>query len=206
MTHLDPVIQTNLELDEIDQGIIDLLRIDGRMALTEISRQLNIPGATARYRVQRLLQSKAIQIMVWPNPNTIGMPLMLILFLMIENGRINAVAEELTAMPEVRFVAILAGRFHIAADVYFGNHADLRAFFDKLYQVQGIISYESKLYYGCSRQNTNIKRTIRRPSNQTQQQGSRCWNWRCIALLALVLARAVGAEVFATSSQAIKHQ
>lgn len=143
MTQVDPSIETDFELDEIDQGIIELLRIDGRMALTEISKQLNIPGATARYRVQRLLQSKAIQITAWPNPNTMGKPHMLILFLTVENGRIDAVAEELTQMPEVRFVAILAGRFNVAADVYFGDHADLLTFFDKLHQVQGVISYES---------------------------------------------------------------
>ncbi len=143
MAHTDPGIETDFELDEIDRGIIDLLRIDGRMALTEISKQLNIPGATARYRVQRLLQSKAIQITAWPNPNTMGKPHMLILFLTVESGRIDAVAKELTQMPEVRFVAVLAGRFSIAADVYFSNYADLLTFFDKLNEVQGVISYES---------------------------------------------------------------
>ncbi len=143
MMPMPPPLETDFELDEIDQGIIELLRIDGRMALTEISKQLNIPGATARYRVQRLLQSKAIQITAWPNPNTMGKPHMLILFLTVENGQIDAVAEKLTAMAEVRFVAILAGRFNVAADVYFGDHTDLLTFFDKLHQIQGVISYES---------------------------------------------------------------
>lgn len=142
MSPSDPVV--TIELDTVDQGIIDLLRIDGRMAFTEIAKRLDIPEATARYRVQRLLQTKTIQITAWPNPEKIGKPHVLMLLLTIENGQIEAVAQELAAMEEVRFVSILVGRYNIVADVYFGVHADLLAFFEKLHQMQGIISYETQ--------------------------------------------------------------
>ncbi len=143
MVNLDHNVETDFELDEIDQGIINLLRIDGRISLTEISKELNIPGATARYRLQRLLQSKAIQITAWPNPKMLGKQHLLILFLKVESGQIDTVAQELTTIAEVRFVAILTGRFNIAADVYFGDHSDLLTFFDKLHRIRGVISYES---------------------------------------------------------------
>ena len=142
MTPAD-LIGMPFELDELDQGIIELLRLDGRMAFNEISKRLDIPETTARYRVQRLLQSKVIHITAWPNPERTGKPHLLILLLRVENGRSSAVAQELTAMDEVRFVSILAGRFNIAADVYFGVHTDLLDFFDKLDRIQGIQSYES---------------------------------------------------------------
>ena len=116
---------TTIELDGVDQGIIDLLRIDGRMAFTEIAKRLDIPEATARYRVQRLLQSKTIQITAWPNPEKIGKPHVLMLLLTIENGWIETVAQELALMEEVRFVATLVGPYNIIADVYFGIHTDL---------------------------------------------------------------------------------
>jgi Lrp/AsnC family transcriptional regulator for asnA, asnC and gidA len=135
---------TVLDLDSVDQSIIDLLRIDGRMAFTEIAKRLNIPEATARYRVQRLLQSKTIQITAWPNPEKIGKPHVLMLLLTIENGAVEAVARELAAMEEVRFVSILVGHYNIVADVYFGVHADLLAFFEKLHGMKGIISYETQ--------------------------------------------------------------
>lgn len=133
-----------IELDSVDQGIIDLLRIDGRMAFTEIAKRLDIPEATARYRVQRLLQSKTIQITAWPNPEKIGKPHVLMLLLTIENGWIETVAQELALMEEVRFVATLVGPYNIIADVYFGIHSDLLAFFEKLHQMRGIISYETQ--------------------------------------------------------------
>lgn len=62
----------NLELDSIDRDIIDLLRTDGRMSFREIARHLDIPEATTRYRVQRLLQSETIEIQRFAG--TLGTP------------------------------------------------------------------------------------------------------------------------------------
>ncbi|MBE9178050.1 Lrp/AsnC family transcriptional regulator [Oculatella sp. LEGE 06141] len=144
MTNPHSSSTADIALDAVDQSIIDLLRIDGRMAFTEISKRLNIPEATARYRVQRLLQSKVIQITAWPNPDKIGKSHVMTLLFTIENGWIDQVAQELAGMEEVRFVAIFLGRYNIIADVYFGVHDDLIAFFEKLHHMKGIITYESQ--------------------------------------------------------------
>ncbi|MGJ3249555.1 MAG: Lrp/AsnC family transcriptional regulator [Elainellaceae cyanobacterium] len=135
----------NTPLDPIDQHVIDLLRLDGRMAFTEIAKRLNIPEATARYRVQRLLQSGVIKVLAWPNPEKLGMPHFLIVSLNAESGKVDEVAETLAQLDEVRFVAITTGRFNIVVDIYFGTHEDLLAFFDKLHRVDGIIHYESQI-------------------------------------------------------------
>lgn len=136
---------TNIALDELDQEIIALLRLDGRMAFKEIAKRLNIPEATARYRVQRLLQSGGIQITAWPNPEKLGIPHMLILSLTAKEGQTDTVAQQLTSMTEVRFVAVTSGRCNIVADIYFGTHEDLLAFFAKLDQIKGILSYDSQI-------------------------------------------------------------
>ena len=134
----------NLELDSIDRDIIDLLRTDGRMSFREIARHLDIPEATTRYRVQRLLQSKTIEILARPNPAKIRNSNIVILWLTVENNRIEAVAETLTQLEEVRFVAITAGSNNIVIDVYCGTPDQLFPFFQKLHQIQGIIKYESQ--------------------------------------------------------------
>lgn len=136
---------TNIALDELDQEIIALLRLDGRMAFKEIAKRLNIPEATARYRVQRLLQSGGIQITAWPNPEKLGIPHMLILSLTVKEGQTDTVAQQLTSMTEARFVAVTSGRCNIVADIYFGTHEDLLTFFAKLDQIKGILSYDSQI-------------------------------------------------------------
>ncbi len=137
--------RTDISLDELDQEIIALLRLDGRMAFKEIAKRLNLPEATARYRVQRLLQSGGIHITAWPNPAKLGVPHVLILCLTIKEGQTDAVAEELTSMVETRFVAVTTGRCNIVADIYYGTHEDLLSFFSKLNQIKGILSYDSQI-------------------------------------------------------------
>lgn len=132
-------------LDAVDQQIVVLLRQDGRMTFTEIAKRLDIPEATARYRVQRLLQSGAIQIHAWPNPEKLGTPHILMLYLVVENNQVMTVAQQLTSMDEVRFVAVTAGRYNIIADVYYGTHSELLDFLSKLHSISGVLSYESQI-------------------------------------------------------------
>lgn len=131
-------------LDELDQQIVQLMRQDGRMAFRDIAQRLEIPEATARYRVQRLLQSGVIKVLAWPDPAKLGTPNLIILWLTVEHSRIEAVAETLAKMKEVRFVAITTGSCNLVADIYFGPHETLYEFFQRLYQVPGILKCESQ--------------------------------------------------------------
>jgi Lrp/AsnC family transcriptional regulator for asnA, asnC and gidA len=50
-------------LDDLDHSIIELLKQNGRITLQRRQRSaVNIPEATARYRVQRLLNSDLMQL------------------------------------------------------------------------------------------------------------------------------------------------
>ena len=130
-------------LDEIDQEIIRLLRTDGRMSFTEVGKRLDMPEATARYRVQRLLQSGIVQVIAWPNPEKLGTPHVVIVSLIVDNGQIDAIAKALEAMVEVRFVAITTGHYDIIADVFFGNYTEVTTFFEKMKRIPGIIQHDS---------------------------------------------------------------
>lgn len=134
------------DIDSIDREIIQLLQLDGRMALTRIAQHLNLPETTVRYRVQRLIQQEIIRIIAWPNPEKTGKPHFLIVWFDVENARVDAVAEQLSQMDEVQFLAIMAaGRFNIIADIYFKDHADLIDFFNRIQQIPEIQHYESHL-------------------------------------------------------------
>lgn len=133
-----------IELDTIDQQIVELLREDGRMTVSVIAKRIDIPETTARYRVQRLIQNESIKVIAWPNPEKLGKPNILIVSIVVENGRVDEVADAFMQMDEVRYVAILTGRFHIMVDVFFGAHSELLVFFEKFQKIPGIISYESQ--------------------------------------------------------------
>jgi Lrp/AsnC family transcriptional regulator for asnA, asnC and gidA len=132
-------------LDDLDRAIIGLLKHDGRMSFSEVSKRLNLPEATARYRVQRLLQSNILRVNATLNPDLLGTPHVMIVQLFVENGKIDSVADALMEIEEVQFVAITAGHHNIVIDVCFGTHDELLDFYAKLHQIPGVIRYESQV-------------------------------------------------------------
>lgn len=145
MTPTNTIPFSPIALDDLDFAIIGLLKTDGRMSFTEVAKRLELPEATARYRVQRLLQSKIVKIHATPNPEHLGTPRVMIVQLFVENGKIDAVADALVDIEEVQFVAVTAGHHNIVIDVCFGTHDELLAFYDKLHQIPGVIRYESQV-------------------------------------------------------------
>lgn len=145
MTQTNTIPFSPIALDDLDFAIIGLLKSDGRISFTEVAKRLDLPEATARYRVQRLLQSKVVKIHATPNPEHLGTPRVVIVQLFVENGKIDAVADALVEIDEVQFVAVTAGHHNIVIDVCFGTHDELLAFYDKLHQIPGVIRYESQV-------------------------------------------------------------
>lgn len=142
MTQTPPSPET-VALDEVDQEIVDLLKEDGRKAFTDIAKQLTLPESTVRYRVQRLLQSSVMQIRAQLNPRKLGVPHIVTMRLNVACDRIDAVAEALSAMPQVQFVAIVTGHYNIIMDACFGTHEDLLSLFGQIQRIEGIIHYDS---------------------------------------------------------------
>jgi Lrp/AsnC family transcriptional regulator for asnA, asnC and gidA len=128
-------------LDDLDRSIIELLKQNGRITYKDVSDRVNIPEATARYRVQRLLNSDLMQLETWVNPNRMGSPQAAIMNLTVDSRRVNAVAEELAQFEEVQFLSIVAGFHNIVVNVSFDTQEELRRFFEKL----GIIQYDTQL-------------------------------------------------------------
>jgi Lrp/AsnC family transcriptional regulator for asnA, asnC and gidA len=132
-------------LDDLDRSIIELLKKNGRITYKDVSDRVNIPEATARYRVQRLLNSDLLQIEAWVNPNRMATSHAAIMNLTVENSRLNAVAEELAKLEEVQFLSIVAGLHNIVVNVSFDTQEELRRFFEKLGTIRRIIQYDTQL-------------------------------------------------------------
>ncbi|MFM7323451.1 MAG: hypothetical protein ACKO4L_00750 [Nodosilinea sp.] len=70
--------------------------------------RVNIPEATARYRVQRLLNSDLLQLQTWADPNRMAPPQAAIINLTVEARRVNAVAQELDLLELGQFLSIFS--------------------------------------------------------------------------------------------------
>ncbi len=132
-------------LDDLDLKIIDLMKVNGRITYKEVSDRVNIPEATARYRVQRLLNGNLLQVEAWINPTHLGIPQSSIMNVSVQNSRINQVAEELAKLDAVQFLSIVSGCHNIVVNVNFDSQKDLLEFCDKLTAMRGVISYETQI-------------------------------------------------------------
>jgi Lrp/AsnC family transcriptional regulator, regulator for asnA, asnC and gidA len=135
-----------LQPDELDRQIIRLLRADGRRSNREIARRLNVPEATVRYRVRRLIESGILKITASVDPEHLGYALTAIISVQVEPERIGAAAAEVSDMPEVMWSAITAGAHDVMIMASFRNQDEMFNFLtNRLARIPGTLRTETSV-------------------------------------------------------------
>ncbi len=135
-----------LQPDDLDRQIIRLLRADGRRSNREIARRLDVPEATIRYRVRRLVESGILKITASVDPEHLGYALTAVISVQVEPERIATAGDEVAAMPEVMWSAITAGAHDIMLMASFRNQDEMFNFLtDRLARIQGMLRTETSV-------------------------------------------------------------
>ncbi len=103
-------------LDDVSKAIIEQLQEDGRRPYGAIGRAVGLSEAAVRQRVQRLLETGAMQIVAVTDPVQVGFARQAMIGIRCD-GDIEAVAEKIADMPEVDYVVITAGGFDLLVEV-----------------------------------------------------------------------------------------
>ena len=98
-----------VDLDDIDKGVIRLLRSDGRMPYRAIARELGITEATVRARVRRLEESNTMRVVAVTDIEAAGYGMLLAVGVQVEGRSPEEVAGDLAAVPEVFSVNVAIG-------------------------------------------------------------------------------------------------
>jgi Lrp/AsnC family transcriptional regulator for asnA, asnC and gidA len=105
-------------IDEIDEQIIDLLLVDGRMSCSEISAAIgHITERSVRYRLTRLLDNQIIQISAILSPSAIGFNVIADVFIQVDPGHVREIAQLLVEREEVSYVACSTGEVDISIQI-----------------------------------------------------------------------------------------
>src|SRR4051794_25609680 len=148
------------ELSDLDKGIIEHLQQDGRRAFTQIATALAVSEAAVRARTNRLIEKGILQVVGVADPGKLGFQQALI-GIRCEPGRLLEVADALTALAEVDYVVITAGRFDILIETVAEDNEGLLTFLnDRLQRIGGVRDTETFTYL--------------RLVKQTYQYGTRC--------------------------------
>lgn len=131
-------------LDDLDKCIIRELQKNGRTTNLEISRKLSVSEGTVRKRLERLVQSRVLQIVGVVDPFKIGYSYYTNIELKVELSKIEAVSDTLARMREVSLVGITAGAYDVFATAAFRSSEEFMGFItNKLAKIPGILGIQT---------------------------------------------------------------
>jgi Lrp/AsnC family transcriptional regulator, regulator for asnA, asnC and gidA len=143
MTHNRPARH---HLDPTDRRMVELLQRDGRLTVTELARTVGVSEVTARRKLKALLTNGTIRVVATVDPFDVGYETPVIIGLKVVPGQLDAVAERLCRLPQVRYVGASTGRVDLIVEVVTRTNQDLADFLlDELSMIEGIIDSETNL-------------------------------------------------------------
>ncbi len=106
------------EFDKTDLKIVNLLLSDGRMAASEIARQIgNISERAVRYRIDRMVQEEVVRMSAVVRPYAFGLTVTADVWLEVESDKIREVALKMTEYENVTYVACSIGETDVSIQV-----------------------------------------------------------------------------------------
>ncbi|MEY2570693.1 MAG: Lrp/AsnC family transcriptional regulator, regulator for asnA, asnC and gidA [Acidimicrobiaceae bacterium] len=113
-----------VSFDEVDRKLVLELQHDGRASYAALAESVGMSQAAVRARVQRLLDSGAVQIAAVADPYAFGFSITAMVGVTC-TGDLHAVGERLAGIDAVHFVAVTAGRYDCLCEVVCVDTDDL---------------------------------------------------------------------------------
>ena len=130
--------------DELDRRIIEMLQQDGRASHARMARDLDVSEGTVRRRLSRLVHDRIIRVTAIAEPEQLGFHTSAFIGLQVDPARVEAVANELAALPETEHVAITTGSYDIFTWVNLASSEALASFLHhKVGTVEGVRQTET---------------------------------------------------------------
>jgi len=131
-------------VDDLDNQIIEILGLDGRMSNASIARNLGVSEGTIRRRLNILKDQGIISIKVVLNPNYLASETEAIIGIQVDLPVIREVVLKLNQIEEIRWVNITSGSFDIFVNVSTKSLSDLLVLLqNKIGKIDGVKKIET---------------------------------------------------------------
>ena len=130
-------MQANIQLDEIDAGILTALSADSRRSYADVAGEVGLSTAAVHERVKKMIERGVIErFALRVNPEHVGLRFTAFVAIRNDGGaHCRDIAPRLRELPEVLELHSVAGEYDFLAKVR-TTHA--RALEDVLYQIKAI--------------------------------------------------------------------
>ncbi len=138
----------NSSLDDLDFSILSCLQVDGRMSFTVIAEKLNVSIGTIRSRFNKLLEDGTISIIGRVDPDKVGFRSYAHIAVYVRPATLKEkVAQRITVMPEVSFLAMTSGDYDLEVDVMCKDNDALVEFVNELSKIEGVYQTKTTIYF-----------------------------------------------------------
>src|SRR3954464_4548354 len=144
--------QQHQVLDEVSKAIVSQLQQDGRRSYAAIGKVVGLSEAAVRQRVQRLTDSRVMQVVAVPDPRELGFARQAMVGVRV-TGAIEPVADAIAALDEVDYVVVTAGSYDILVEVVAESDEPLlEVISGRIRSVDGVLSTETFMYLQLRKQ------------------------------------------------------
>jgi Lrp/AsnC family transcriptional regulator, regulator for asnA, asnC and gidA len=138
-------------LDDLSKQIIEQLQQDGRRSYAAIGKAVGLSEAAVRQRVQRLIETGAMQIVAVTDPLTLGFPRQTMVGIRC-GGDLERVASHLASMEEIDYVVITAGSFDLLIEIVCENDDQLLDILSRVRGIPSVTTTETFVYLKLCKQ------------------------------------------------------
>src|SRR5690606_11368370 len=116
-----------------------LLQRRARASYHELAEAVGVSPSTARRRIERLVNARALQLIAVPGWGKLGFNLIAFIGVSCELRRLRQVGDELAMMDEITWIAMTAGIYDLFAQIILPTNEDLTYFItERIAPIEGI--------------------------------------------------------------------
>ena len=132
-------------MDELDEAIVELLEVDGRLTHREIARTLGLSRSSAAARVQRLIASGQVVVRGAVHPAVIGRGALAHVSIAVR-GPAAPLAAQIALRDDVPFLSLTSGPHGLVAEVRTASARDVDRTISELRSLDGVAGVDTLTY------------------------------------------------------------
>ena len=132
-------------MDEVDEAIVELLEVDGRLTHREIARTVGLSRSSAAARVQRLIASGQVVVRGAVHPAVIGRGALAHVSIAVR-GPAAPGAAEIARRDDVPFLSLTSGPHGLIAEVRTASARDVDRTVSELRSLDGVAGVDTLTY------------------------------------------------------------
>ncbi len=138
----------SIVLDKLDFDILTFLQEDGRMSFTVIADKLKVSIGTVRTRFNKLIEDGTVNIIGRVDPDKVGFRCYAHIAVYVRPATLKEkVAQKISKLPEVSFLAMTSGDYDLEVDVMCRDNNHLVNFVDDISKIEGVHQTKTTIYF-----------------------------------------------------------